>query len=341
LAALHRREKNAVTLLTARVPAPFGYGRIVRGDDGRPTSIVEEKDATPAQRSINEINSGTYAFRAADLLRALARVRPNNAKGEYYLTDVVSLLAREGKRVGAFCVQGDEECLGVNTRAELAVAERVLRRREVDRLMAEGVTVIDPDDTYVDAGVKVGPDSVIWPQTYLLGGTVVGRGCRLGPWTWLKDVRVSDGVRVTASHLENAELGPESSVGPYARLRSGARLGAKVKVGNFVEVKKSVLASGVKAGHLAYLGDARVGEAVNIGAGVITCNYDGKMKHVTVVEAGAFVGSNVNLVAPVTVGKGAVVGAGSTITEDVPGGALALERSRQIVKPGWVSRRKY
>jgi bifunctional UDP-N-acetylglucosamine pyrophosphorylase/glucosamine-1-phosphate N-acetyltransferase len=215
-----------------------------------------------------------------------------------------------------------------------------LRRREAERLMAEGVTIIDPESTYVDAGVRVGPDTVLWPQTYLLGSTRVGRGCRIGPWAWLADCRVADGARVTAAHAEDAAIGPEASVGPYARLRGGARLGAKVKVGNFVEIKKSVLARGVKAGHLTYLGDAVVGEGANIGAGTITCNYDGAAKHPTVIGAGAFVGSNVNLVAPVTVGRGAVVGAGSTITKDVPAGALALERAREIIKPGWAARRR-
>ena len=340
LVSLHKRERNAATLLTARVPDPSGYGRIVRGSDGRPAFIVEQKDADPAQLALDEINSGAYAFRVADLLKALDRIRPNNAKGEYYLTDVIGLLAAGGKPVGALRVEGEEECLGVNTRAELAAAEKILRRRQADRLMADGVTIVDPDAVYVDAGVRVGPDTVLWPQTYLLGDTRVGARCTIGPLSWLKDSRVADGVRVTASFLEGADVGPDAGVGPFARLRSGARLGARVRVGNFVEVKKSILAPGVKAGHLTYLGDARVGADANIGAGVITCNYDGFSKHPTSIGAGAFIGSNVNLVAPVTIGRGAVVGAGSTVTEDVPAGALALERSRQIVKPGWAARRR-
>jgi bifunctional UDP-N-acetylglucosamine pyrophosphorylase / glucosamine-1-phosphate N-acetyltransferase len=339
LAALHRKEKNAATLLTARVDRPAGYGRIVRGADGRVSAIVEEKDASPAQRSIDEINSGTYCFRAAELVAALSRLRPDNAKGEYYITDVVAMLVAAGRPVGALEVEGAEECLGVNTRAELAVAERVLRRREVDRLMAGGVTVLDPEGTYVDAGVEVGPDTVIWPQTYLLGGTRVGAGCRIGPWSFLKDCRVADGAVVKASFAEDAEIGLGAAVGPYSRLRGGTRLGPDVRVGNFVEVKKSFLARGVKAGHLAYLGDAEVGAEANIGAGAITCNYDGFVKSATRIGAGAFVGSNANLVAPLRVGAGAVVGAGSTVTQDVPAGALALERSRMILKPGWVAER--
>ncbi len=340
LVSLHRRERNAATLLTARVPDPSGYGRIVRGSDGRPAAIVEHKDADPAQLALDEINSGTYVFRVSDLLKALDRVRPNNAKGEYYLTDVIGLLALDGKSLGALRVEGLEECLGVNTRAELAAAEKILRRREADRLMADGVTIVDPDAVYVDAGVRVGPDTVLWPQTYLLGDTRVGAGCQIGPFSWIKDSRVSDGVRVTASFVEGSAVGFEAGVGPFARLRSGARLGARVRVGNFVEIKKSVLAPGVKAGHLAYLGDARIGADVNIGAGVITCNYDGVSKHPTTIGAGAFIGSNVNLVAPVAVGRGAVVGAGSTVTEDVPAGSLALERSRQILKPGWALKKR-
>lgn len=321
LAALHKKDKNAATVLTARVPRPTGYGRIVRSAGDKVQAIVEEKDATAAQKSIDEINSGTYCFRTADLLPALAKLKPDNAKGEYYITDVIGLLVKEGRSVGALCVDGDEECLGVNDRSQLAAADKVLRRRQLQRLMADGVTVVDPDSTYVDAGVTVGPDTVIWPQTYLLGKTRVGSGCRIGPMTVLEDADVSDGAQV----------------GPFARLRGGARIGRNARVGNFVEVKKSTLAEGVKAGHLAYLGDATIGADVNIGAGTITCNYDGAQKHQTVIGAGAFIGSNANLVAPVTVGRGAVVGAGSTITKDVPADALALERSQQISKSGWAA----
>lgn len=324
LLALHRKERNAATLLTARVGNPFGYGRIVRDAEGRVQAIVEERDATPEQRSLDEINSGTYCFRTADLLRALARVRPDNAKGEYYITDVIGGLAREGRPLGALCVTGEEECLGVNNRAQLAAAEKVLRRRAVERLMAAGVTVVDPDATYVDAGAVVGKDTVLWPQTYLLGNTRVGSGCRVGPLSVLEDAVVADGAQV----------------GPFARLRPGTRVGRGARVGNFVEIKKSVLGDGAKANHLAYIGDASVGSGANIGAGVITCNYDGFQKHQTLIGADAFVGSNANLVAPVRVGRGAVVGAGSTITRDVPAGALALERSSQILKSGWAAQRR-
>lgn len=324
LAALHQREKNAATLLTARVPNPFGYGRIVRTTSDKVQAIVEERDADAAQRSIDEINSGTYCFRTADLLSALAKIRPDNAKGEYYITDVIGLLVKQGLPVGALCVEGEEECLGVNNRAQLAAADKTLRRRQVERLMAEGVTVVDPDSTYVDAGVTVGPDTVLWPQTYLLGETRIGAGCRVGPMTVVEDAFVADGAQV----------------GPFARLRGGARVGRNARVGNFVEVKKSVLADGVKAGHLAYLGDATIGADVNIGAGVITCNYDGVDKHPTVIGAGAFIGSNANLVAPVTIGRGAVIGAGSTITKNVPADALALERAPQILKSGWAAERR-
>jgi bifunctional UDP-N-acetylglucosamine pyrophosphorylase/glucosamine-1-phosphate N-acetyltransferase len=340
LVRTHRRQKNAVTLLTATVADATGYGRVRRGPDGRPTAIVEHRDATPDERAIREINSGTYCFRVADLLVGLRRLRPDNAKGEYYITDVVADLAGRGRPVGAVCLSDGNEILGVNNRRELAEAGRLLNRRRLNALMDAGVTIVDPGSTYVDAGVRVGRDTVIAPQTFLSGRTVVGRGCEIGPQTRLVDCVVADGARLTSTDGEGARVERGARVGPWARLRPGAVVGPDAHVGNFVEIKKSRLGRGAKANHLTYLGDATVGAGVNVGAGVITCNYDGVNKHATVLGAGAFIGSNVNLVAPVRVGAGAIVGAGSTVTRDVPTNALALERSTMVVKPGWADRKR-
>ncbi len=339
LVRLHRREKNAATLLTAEVPDPSGYGRI-RRDQGRPVAIVEHKDATPAERSVREINSGTYCFRAKDLLAGLRRLRPNNAKGEYYITDVIGFLVGGGQPVGALCLPHGDEVLGVNNRRELAEAGQRLNRRVLERLMDGGVTIVDPASTYVDATVRVGADTVIEPQTFLSGATRIGRNCRIGPLTRLKDCVVADGVQLDASVGEKARIEAGARVGPWARLRPGTTVGRDAHVGNFVELKKVRLGSGAKVNHLSYLGDAVVGARVNVGAGVITCNYDGYQKHTTAIGAGAFIGSNVNLVAPVRVGAGAVVGAGSTLTRDVPADSLALERAAAVVKRGWAKKRR-
>lgn len=336
----HRAEKNAATLLTARVEKPFGYGRILRDSGGRPWGIVEERDATEEIRSINEINSGTYMFQAGDLVRALKKLRPDNSKGEYYITDVVALLVKEGRPVGAVCVEGGEEALGVNHRSELAQADKILRRRTLERLMADGATVVDPDSTYAGPDVKAGRDCVIKPFTFLLGRTVLGEGVKVGPYAHIEDCRLEDGAEVRASFAQEAVVGAGARVGPYAHLRPGTRIGAGARVGNFVELKNATLGPKSKANHLSYVGDAAVGADANIGAGVITCNYDGFQKHRTAIGAGAFIGSNANLVAPVRVGAGAIVGAGSTIVKDVPAEALGIARSLQTVKKGWAKRRK-
>lgn len=339
LVRLHRREKNAATLLTAHVPHPDGYGRIRRKDE-RPTAIVEERDATPAEREIREINSGTYCFRAADLLEGLRHLRPNNAKGEYYLTDVVGFLAGRRLSVGAFCLPDSAEVLGVNNRRELADAGRRLNQRTIDKLMGAGVTIVDPASTYVDATVRVGQDTVLEPQTYLSGVTRIGRRCRVGPLARLEDCVVGDDVRWDASFGERARVESGARVGPWSRLRPGTVVGRDSRVGNFVELKKARLGVGAKINHLSYLGDASVGAGVNVGAGVITCNFDGYQKHGTTIGPRAFIGSNVNLVAPVRVGAGAVVGAGSTVTRDVPAEALVLERAPAVIKRGWAKQRR-
>jgi bifunctional UDP-N-acetylglucosamine pyrophosphorylase/glucosamine-1-phosphate N-acetyltransferase len=339
LTRLHQREKNAVTLLTAEVPDPTGYGRI-RREQGRPVAIVEHKDASPDEQRVREINSGTYCFRVRDLLDGLRRLRPNNAKGEYYITDVIGDVVKRGRPVGALCLPDGDEILGVNNRRELAEAAQRLNRRTLNRLMDEGVTIVDPASTFVDAGVRIGPDTVIEPHTFLSGHTRIGARCRIGPMTRLMDCRVGDGVRVDATVGENARVDSGARVGPWTRLRPGAVVGRDAHVGNFVELKKARLGVGAKVNHLSYLGDAVVGPKTNVGAGVITCNYDGYQKYATQIGAGAFIGSNVNLVAPLRVGAGAVVGAGSTLTKNVPADALAVERSATTVKPGWAKKRR-
>lgn len=266
LRRLHIREKNAATLLTASVPSPFGYGR-VRRVDGRPVAIIEEKDASPEEREIREINSGTYCFRAADLLEGLRALRPNNVKGEYYITDVIQFLVARKRAVGALRLLDGDEILGVNNRRELAEAGRRLNQRVLDRLMDDGVTIVDPNSTYVEASVRVGRDTVIEPQTFLTGNTRIGRHCRVGPLTRLNDCVVADGVQLEASFGEGARVERGARVGPFSRLRPGAVVGREAHVGNFVEIKKSRLGPGAKVNHLSYVGDADVGARVNVGAG--------------------------------------------------------------------------
>jgi bifunctional UDP-N-acetylglucosamine pyrophosphorylase/glucosamine-1-phosphate N-acetyltransferase len=297
---------------------------------------VEAKDASAAERAIREINAGVYAFEVPALQAALGSLRPQNAQGEYYLTDVVGLLRREGKPVAAVAAADPIEALGVNSVAELAQATRTWRRRRTEALMAAGVGVEDPDTTYVGLDVVVEPDALLRPSTVLEGRTIVRAGARVGPFCRLVDVEVGPEAEVL-DHclLRESVIGPGASIGPFAHLRPGSRVGSKAKVGNFVELKKSHLGDGSKAPHLSYIGDAMVGPGVNIGAGTITCNYDGADKFPTRIEKGAFIGSDTTLVAPITVGEGAYIAAGSAITQDVPAGALALGRARQVVKPGW------
>ncbi len=328
----------AVSLLTSSLENPRGYGRILRDGENRVLAIIEESDATAAQREIKEVNTGTYVFAREFLENTVARLRPENRQGEYYLTDCIGLLRDAGQPVAALNAP-PEETLGVNTREELAAAGRILRRRECSRLMEAGVTILDPETTYPDRGVEVGPDTVIYPFTFLEGRTKVGRGCLLGPGTRLVDSTLGDAVEVWYSVVVESTVGDRCQIGPFAYLRPGSVLAEGVKIGDFVELKKAVVGAGSKIPHLSYVGDAVIGSGVNIGAGTITCNYDGLQKHETRVEDGAFIGSNTNLVAPVTIGKGAVTGAGSTITRDVPPGALAVERAKQVVIPDWAKRK--
>jgi bifunctional UDP-N-acetylglucosamine pyrophosphorylase/glucosamine-1-phosphate N-acetyltransferase len=335
----HTATHAAVTLLTAVVPDPHGYGRVLR-QGGRVKRIVEERDATDDEKRVTEINTSVYCFAASRLWRALDQVRPDNDQGEYYLTDVVGILARGGLPVEAVTVADPTEALGVNDRQQLAMLAAIQRRRILEKLMAEGVTILDPAATYVDDTVTVGADTVLYPGVVLEAGTTIGSDSIVGTGCQVRASRLGDGVRLKPyCVLTEAEVEAGAELGPFCHLRPRAHIGAGAHIGNFVEVKKSRIGRGSKANHLAYIGDATVGEGVNIGAGAITCNYDGVAKHQTTIGDRAFVGTNASLVAPLTIGEGAHIGAGSVVTKDVPPGALAVERAPQVVKEGWASRR--
>lgn len=335
LVASHRRAGAEATILTAELSDPSGYGRIVRDRAGQLLRIVEEPEATPKERQIHEINGGVYCFAAPSLFKALRRIRPSAVKGELYLPDVVALLQDSGGRVQAYLTDDPDEVLGVNSRAELALAHRLLWRKTARRLLAEGVTLLDPESAYLGPLVSVGPDSTLYPNVTLEGRTAIGEGTTIHAGCRIRDAKIGDGtVILDGCVILESEIGDRCLVGPYAHLRPQAKLKSKVKVGNFVEVKKSVIGEGSKVPHLTYIGDTTIGEGVNIGAGTITCNYDGFAKHQTLIEDDVFVGSNVNLVAPISIGRGAIIAAGSTITEDVPAGALAFGRAQQVNKDG-------
>jgi bifunctional UDP-N-acetylglucosamine pyrophosphorylase/glucosamine-1-phosphate N-acetyltransferase len=344
LLARHRAGRAAATVLTFVPADPTGYGRIRRSRDGRVRAIVEERDATPAERRIAECNSGIYCFdprRLWPALAAIARPAPVNAQGEVYLTDVIGRLARSGARIESVRVADPLEVAGVNDRRQLAALEGVLRARTLDGLMAAGVTVIDPTATYVDTTVGIGRDTVLHPGVRLAGRTVIGDGCVVGTGCQITDTTLGDRVTLRPyCVLDEAWVEADAILGPFARLRRGARIGQGADIGNFIEIKQATIGRRAKAHHVGYIGDATVGEGANIGAGVVTCNYDGVRKHETRIGARAFVGTNSSLVAPLTIGDDAYVGAGSVVTRDVPAGALALERAPQVVKEGWRGRRR-
>ncbi len=337
----HDRSKNALTILTMKLDDPAMYGRIVRDKSGAVAKIVEAKDASAEEKSIGEVNAGIYVFEAEHLFDNLRNLSTGNAQGEYYLTDLIAVLRKGGHRVGAVVVDDPIEAAGVNSRSDLALVESEIQRRVVANLMKEGVTFRNPATVVIDSTVSVGNDTVIYPFVTLEGKTRIGSGCVVEPGVHLVDVTVGNDVHLkTGTVAEGAVIEDEAAVGPYAHLRPGSKLGRHVKVGNFVETKKAVFGEGAKASHLSYIGDAEIGADVNIGAGTITCNYDGVNKHKTVLEDGVFIGSDSQLVAPVRVGKGAYVGAGSTITKDVPPDSLALSRAPQKVVEGWAARKR-
>lgn len=343
LAALvraHEQRKASATVVTAEVDAPDGYGRIVR-ERGRIAAIVEHKDATPAQRQIREINSGIYAFDLDGLFDALRAVGSANAQGEYYLPDLVKIFRARGLVVETATVDDPREILGVNSRKELAELAAILNARTNEALMESGVTIVDPATTYIAPEVIVGTDTIIHPGVHLEGHTRIGGRCEIFSGVRIVDSTVDDDVVIdNFCVIFKSRIARGAHVGPFARLRPESIVGEDAHVGNFVELKKTTLGRGAKASHLSYLGDATIGEKVNVGAGTITCNYDGTAKHPTIIEDGAFIGSDTQLIAPVRVGRGAYVAAGSSITHDVPPDALAIARGKQVNKEGWVARKK-
>jgi bifunctional UDP-N-acetylglucosamine pyrophosphorylase/glucosamine-1-phosphate N-acetyltransferase len=338
----HRSTGAALTALSASVDRPKGYGRIIRDSAGSFLRIVEERDATEDERAIKEINAGVYAFELDGLFDSLRLIATGNSQAEYYLPDLVAIYRKQGRRVEAHEITGDPlQLLGVNSREELARMNAILRDKRNQAIMASGVTLIDPAATWIGAEVLIGQDTVVHPNTYLEGTTRIGANCEIHAGTRIVDSTLADNVIIqNYCIIRNSTVGAGATLGPFAHVRPDSVIGDEVHLGNFVEVKKSKLGKGTKAGHLAYLGDATIGADVNIGAGVITCNYDGVKKHPTIIEDGVFVGTDSQLVAPVTVGKGAYVAAGSSITDNVPPGALAIGRGRQVNKEGWAEARK-
>ena len=340
---VHLREHAAMTILTAVPADPTGYGRVLRAAPGsvEVTAIVEQKSLSPAQLHSPEINSGIYCFQTAALFARLDFLSTNNAHGEFYLTDVASMLVADGKRVVAVQADSVDEVLGANTIAEMMHLDTAMRTLKAQRLMAEGVTIFRPETVIIDAEVQVGPDTVIEPYVQLLGQTRIGSDCRIRSYSVIQSSSIGDTVLIrNGCVLEGAEVSNSAILGPYSHLRPESRIGEGAHIGNFVETKKLTLGKGSKANHLNYLGDAVIGDGVNIGAGAITCNYDGVHKHLTTIGDNAFIGSDSTLVAPITIGKGAYIAAGSCITDEVPEEALALGRSRQVTKPGWAALRR-
>jgi bifunctional UDP-N-acetylglucosamine pyrophosphorylase/glucosamine-1-phosphate N-acetyltransferase len=340
LVAEHDKSANAITVLTARVPDPTGYGRIVPAEDGSVAGIVEHKDATPEQRQIDEINAGIYVFDAATLRDGLSRIGTDNAQGELYLTDVLAIAKGDGKRVGAFVTEDAMQTEGVNDRVQLATLRAELNRRTLDTLMRAGVTIVDPNTTWVDSTVTLEQDVTLLPNTQLHGTTTVASGATIGPDTTLTDIQVGENASIIRTHGSGAVIGAGATVGPFAYLRPGTTLGVKGKIGTFVETKNAAIADGAKVPHLTYAGDATIGEGANIGAGTIFANYDGVNKFHSTVGRYSFVGSNSVLVAPASIADGAYVAAGSAVTEPIGAGEIAVARGKQRNIRGWVARKR-
>ncbi len=340
LIATHREGSAAATMLTAMLDDPTGYGRVVRGAGNDVERVVEESDADDADRATHEVNTSMYVFAREPLLAALERLDRSNTQSEYYLTDVIQILAGEGHRVLATPARDKSETMGINSRAQLAEAAALMRQRINRGWMEEGVTLEDPAMTYIGGMVRIGRDTIIRPLTFITGATEIGEGCTIGPSCRIQDCKIADGARIQESVLVESEIGVKAMVGPYASVRPGTVLGPGAKLGTFVEAKNTKVGKGSKVPHLSYMGDADIGEDANVGAGSITCNYDGEKKHRTVIGDEAFIGSDTMLVAPVEIGKGAVTGAGSAITKDVPDGALGVERARQKNISDWRRNRK-
>ena len=335
----HVEAQAKATVLTAIMPDATGYGRIIRMADGSVQKIVEHKDATEEERQVKEVNSGIYCFDAKALFESLKKVTNDNAQGEYYLPDVLEILQKQGEKIWAVAADDYESTLGINSRLQLAGAEKILRRRKNEELMAEGVTIMDPDTTYIDADVKVGRDTVIYPMTWLEGNTVIGEDCEIGPSIRFQNVKAGNHVTGQFTYAHDCQLDDGVILGQFTHIRPDTHLAEGVKIGNFVEVKNSTVGKGSKLPHLSYIGDTDMGSGCNMGCGTITVNYDGKTKFRTKIGNDAFIGCNSNLVAPVEVEDGAYVGAGSTITKTVPSNTLAIARARQKNIEGWVDKR--
>lgn len=332
--SFHNDSSNDATVMTAVFGNPFGYGRIVRREDMTIDTIVEEKEASPTVKNIKEINTGIYCFSGKLLKDALKKIDTDNSQQEYYLTDTIKVLSREGCRVGGYVLQDEDDIKAVNDRVQLAEVNKIMQLRINKRHMISGVTIIDPGNTYIGDMVDIGSDTVIYPGTILEGETSIGRNCTIGPNSRIISSQIRDSVTVESSKVVEASIDDGTTVGPFAYLRPGTCLGKNVKIGDFVEVKKSIIGDNSKSSHLSYIGDAEIGKDVNIGCGVVFVNYDGKTKNKTIVGDGAFIGSNSNLVAPVTVSDGGYVACGSTITHNVNEGDLAIARARQVNKKG-------
>jgi len=336
----HREASAAATVVTASVERPYGYGRIVRVD-GQIARIVEERDASPAERQIREINSGIYAFDLPPLFEALRSIASQNAQGEFYLTDLVGIYRRRKLPVETVLVDDPEEIRGINSRTELAEVGTLVRQHKNEELMAAGVTLVDPATTYIDPRAEIGTDTVIHPGVVIEGSTRIGRACEIQAHVRITDCEIGDHVNINSFCVfVESRIANGATLGPFVHLRPASAVGEGAKIGNFVELKKTSLGAGSKVNHLSYIGDATIGEKVNVGAGTITCNYDGEKKYQTIIEDGAFIGSDSQLVAPVKIGKNAYVAAGSSITQDVPDGALGIARARQNNVEGWVERKK-
>ncbi|WP_050613569.1 bifunctional UDP-N-acetylglucosamine diphosphorylase/glucosamine-1-phosphate N-acetyltransferase GlmU [Bacillus testis] len=337
----HEEQGAKASVLTAHIENPTGYGRIIRNEQGYVEKIVEHKDATEKEREVREINTGTYCFDNEALFSALKKVSNDNAQGEYYLPDVIGILKSEGEIVSAYQTDDFEETLGVNDRVALSQAESIMKERINTAHMRNGVTLIDPANTYIESDVVIGQDTIIYPGTTIKAGSKIGSDCIIGPNTEIANCVVGDASSICQSVAHDSVIGSKVTIGPFAHIRPQSQLSDNVKVGNFVEIKKASLGHGSKASHLSYLGDAEIGAGVNVGCGSITVNYDGKNKFLTKIEDGVFVGCNSNLIAPVTIGEGAYIAAGSTITDDVPGNALSIARARQVNKENYASKLNY
>lgn len=335
----HIKEKNSVSVLTAEIDNPFGYGRIVKDSQGQLLKIVEEKDATEDIKKIKEINSGMYCFDAAELKRNLGKISNNNAQGEYYLTELIEIAVAQNEKTGAFPVKNLDEIMGVNNRVQLAQAESVMRKRINEKHMLNGVSMINPENVYIDAQAEIGRDTVLYPGVIIKGKTHIGEGCIIGHNTRVVNSTIGDGTEIQSSTITDSKVGENTTIGPYAYLRPGSNIGNRVKIGDFVEVKNASMGDGSKASHLSYIGDADIGKEVNIGCGVVFVNYDGVNKFRTTVEDEAFIGSNSNLVAPVHVERCGYVAAGTTVTRNVKEGSLVVGRPKDRVIPGWGERK--